>query len=177
MKKWIALLIALVCLSQTALASEIVVPVVGGEAPDFEIQTIDGETFTLSKQHGKVVLINIWATWCGPCVGEMPDLDRLAQDYEDQLVVIGVNCGESEQKVIDFVEQNGYSYLFAADPEVRVSGLLYPTDTIPYTIVVDPYGVITVLHHGGGMNMYEVFEGYVKQALEAESLTGVELLA
>ena len=65
----------------------------------------------------------------------------------------------------------------AADPEFRVSGLLYPTDTIPYTIVVDPYGVITVLHHGGGMNMYEVFEGYVKQALEAESPTGVELLA
>ena len=100
-KKWVALLIAMLCLAQTALASEIVVPVVGGEAPDFEIQTIDGETFTLSKQRGRVVLINIWATWCGPCVSEMPDLNRLAQDYEDQLVVIGINCGETEQEVID----------------------------------------------------------------------------
>ena len=177
MKKWIALLLALLCLCPTALAKEIIVPVVGGEAPDFEIQTIDGETFTLSKQRGKAVLINIWATWCGPCVSEMPDLDRLAQDYADQLVVIGVNCGETEKEIIDFVDQNGYGFLFAADPEYEVSGLLYPTDMIPYTIVVDPYGVISVLHHGGGMNMYEVYEGYVQQALEAKSPTGVELLA
>ena len=176
-KKWIAMLLALFCLTTTALAEEIIVPVVGGEAPDFEVQTIDGETFKLSRQHGKVVLINIWATWCGPCVSEMPELDRLAQDYEDQLVVIGINCGESEQKVANFVEETGYGYLFAADPEFRISGLLYPTEVIPYTIVVDPYGIITVLHHGSGANIYEVLEGYVQQALKAKNPSGVEILA
>ena len=176
MKKLIALLLALVCLCPAALA-EMIIPVVGMEAPDFEIELLDGEIFRLSEQRGKVVLINIWASWCGPCVSEMPDIDQLAQDYADELVVIGVNCGEDEQTVADFVAENGYGYLFAADPEYRISDQVYPTNTLPYTIVVDPYGMISTLHHGGGLGMYQVLEGYVQEALETENPSGVELLA
>lgn len=177
MKKFLILMLVLLCLPTLALASSI--PMVGYEAPDFEIELIDGETFRLSEQRGKVVLINIWATWCGPCVAEMPDIDQLAQDYADELVVIGVNSGEREQTVIDFVEENGYSYLFAADEDYYISGMLYPTTAIPYTIVVDADGVITQLHRGGGTGMYEVLEGYVKDALNKVKTTddGVQILA
>ena len=101
------------------------------EANDFEIDLIDGEPFKLSDQRGKVVLINIWATWCGPCVAEMPEIDQLAEDYADDLVVIGINCGEPEETVVDFVEENGYGYLFAADTDYRVSSQLNYTNSIP----------------------------------------------
>lgn len=176
MRKLIAMLLALICLCPAALA-ELSIPMVGAEAPDFEIELLNGETFRLSEQRGKAVLINIWASWCGPCVSEMPDIDQLAQDYAEDLVVIGVNCGEDEQTVADFVEEQGFGYLFAADPEYRISGQIYFTNTLPYTIVVDPYGRISTLHHGGGMGMYEILEGYVQEALEAENPSGVVILA
>ena len=171
MKRILALALAMLCLLPAALAAPLLsLPVVGAEAPDFELELIDGETFRLSEQRGKVVLLNIWATWCSPCVAEMLDLDRLAADYAGDLVVIGVNSGEAEQTIVDFVEQNGYGYLFAADPEYMVSGMLYPTNSIPYTVVIDREGVISAIHRGGGSGMYEVFEGYVLEDMENSPL-------
>lgn len=142
----------------------------GGEAPDFEVSLTNGESFRLSDCRGKVVLINIWATWCGPCVAEMPDLQQLAQDYAGKAIIVGVNCGEPEETVREFVEQNGYTYPIALDPDYLVSGMLYPTMSIPYTIVVDANGVITQLHLGGGDGMYSVYEQYVLDAMESAPL-------
>ena len=177
MKKFLILLFVLLCIPSMALAVSI--PMVGEEAPDFEVTLLDGEIFRLSEQRGKVVLINIWATWCGPCVAEMPDIDQLAKDYAEDLVVIGVNCGEAEQTIADYVAEKGYSYLFAADTDYYISGMLYPTNAIPYTIVVDAEGMITQLHRGGGAGMYEVLEGYVLEAMNAVKTNeqGVQLLA
>lgn len=177
MKKFLAILFLMLCLPAMALASSL--PAVGMEAPDFEVTLLDGEVFRLSEQRGKVVLINIWASWCGPCVAEMPDIDQLAKDYADELVVIGVNCGEETQTVVDFVAANGYSYNFAADPEYYISGMLYPSQGIPYSIVVNAEGIITELHVGGGQGMYDVLEGYVLEALNPVKTTdqGVQLLA
>lgn len=177
MKKFLAILFLMFCVPAMALASGL--PAVGVEAPDFEVELLNGERFRLSEQRGKVVLINIWASWCGPCVAEMPDIDQLAKNYADELVVIGVNCGEDKQTVIDFVRKNGYSYNFAADSDYYISGMLYPSRGIPYTIVVNAEGVITQLHTGGGAGMYEVLESYVKEALNPIKTTeqGIQLLA
>ncbi len=181
MRRFIAMVLIMMLTPAIALATAMpALPAVGLEAPDFEVALLSGETFRLSEQRGKVVLINIWASWCGPCVMEMPDIDRLAQDYAENLVVIGVNCGEDEQTVADFVAENGYSYLFAADPEYYISGMLYPSQGIPYSIVVDAEGVITQLHVGGGQGMYEVLEGYVLEAMEENIKTterGIQILA
>lgn len=173
MKKIGILVLALLFALPSAFAISLP-PMIGMEASDFEIELIDGETFKLSEQRGKVVLINIWATWCGPCVAEMPEIDQLAEDYEDDLVVIGINCGETEQTVADFVEENGYDYLFAADPDYEICSQLNFTNAIPYTIVVDREGVVSALHRGGGYGVYEVLEGYVLDAMGDE---GVQILA
>lgn len=173
MKKILALALVLICLMASA-AAEIIMP--GMKAPDFEATLITGETFKLSEQRGKVVLLNIWATWCGPCVAEMPDIDRLAKDYADDLVVIGVNTGEPEKHVVSFIEKNGYSYPIALDNDYLISGMLYPTMSIPYTVVINPLGVITQVHNGSGRGMYEVFEGYIQDAL-ASVKGDVELMA
>lgn len=177
MKKILAFFFALMLIPVSALAAGF--PMVGAEAPDFEIELINGESFKLSDQRGKIVLINIWASWCGPCVAEMPDIDQLAKDYADDLVIIGVNCGEPEQTVIDFIEENGYSYLSAADENYYISGMLYPSDVIPYTIVIDRDGIITQLHRGGGVGMYEILEEYVLDAMNTIKATdkGIKILA
>lgn len=168
MKKILTWILLALMLVTPALAeeSEPQLPAIPGmEAPDFELTLLNGETFKLSEQRGKVVLLNVWATWCGPCVAEMPELEQLAKDYADDLVVIGINCGEPEETVAEFVAENEYTYLFAADEEYLISGFLYPSYSIPNTFIIDADGIVTEIHTGGGKGMYEVFEQLVLDAM------------
>ena len=76
----------------------------GVEASDFEVTLSDGTTaFKLSDQRGKAVLINLWATWCPPCVAEMPDLQKLSEDYAGSLVVLGINIGDNPEKATAYI--------------------------------------------------------------------------
>ncbi len=66
---------------------------IGSEAPDFTAKLNNGETFTLSDKKGQVILLNFWATWCSNCVKEMPAIEKLYEEYGDQIVIVGVNVG------------------------------------------------------------------------------------
>ena len=156
----IAAMILMLMLCAAALA-ETTTAEVGKPAPDFEVQTLDGETFRLSDCRGKVVFLNIWATWCPPCVAEMPDIQALSEAHPEDLVVIGVSM-EPEQDVRSFVEENGYTYKFAID-DGNIGGLLYPTYYIPNSIFIDPNGVITFMDAGGAD--YETMEARYSDAL------------
>ena len=103
----------------------------GDSAMDFSAQTNAGDTFTLSEQAGNVVLINFWATWCGPCVEEMPALQDLYEEYgdSDNVRIILINAGESSQTVHRFLSQNGYTM-----------PCIYDTDNT----VNDQYGVMGI---------------------------------
>jgi len=133
-------------------------------APDFSVELLSGETVSLSDFRGKVVLINFWATWCGPCVKEMPDIQKLSEAYSDDLVVLAINCNESKNKVEEFINANGYTFRVGLDSgEVQK---LYPTRGIPYTIVINANGVITQTQLGAPADAFAVFEEYVKAAME-----------
>ena len=134
---------------------------VGLAAPDFTATLVDGGSFTLSEQQGKVVLLNFWATWCGPCVREMPAFTRLVDAYGDRLALLAVNSGEDEQTVKDFLNENGYTFPAAADPDWAV-GLLYPTDSIPYTIIIAPDGTIASIQLGAA-DADTMFEHYSQE--------------
>ena len=134
---------------------------VGRAAPDFTATLVDGGSFTLSEQQGKVVLLNFWATWCGPCVREMPAFTRLVDAYGDRLALLAVNSGEDEQTVKDFLNENGYTFPVAADPDWAV-GALYPTDSIPYTIIVAPDGTIASIQLGAA-DADTMFEHYCQE--------------
>ena len=178
MKKMLIGLLVLLMLMPCAQAAKAFVPSLpGNEAPDFEAPMLDGEIFRLSDHRGKVILLNIWATWCPACVAGMPNLEQLSQDYSEELVVIGVNCGEDAQTVREFVKEKGYTYCFVTDEEYLISGMLYPTSTLPCTVVIDADGVITRVNRGSSKDMYEVFEGYVLEAIENTKITEVEILA
>ena len=125
-------------------------PIAKGDAyRDFTATLTDGSEFTLSDHEGKVILLNFWATWCGPCVGEMPAFEKLQETYGEDLVLLAVNSGEDEGTVTSFLEKNGYTFPVARDPEYAVA-MLYPTDGIPYTVIIGTDGKVAVTQVGAG---------------------------
>ena len=134
--------------------------------PDFTGTLLGGGEFTLSEQEGKVVLLNFWATWCGPCVREMPAFPRLMEKYGDKLALVAVDLMESEDTVAAFIEQNGYEFPVVLDSDGAI-GSLYPTDGIPYTVIIAPDGTISATSVGAGTadQMVEEYSAMIDAAL------------
>lgn len=118
----------------------------GDIAPDFTAELVGGGTFKMSDYDDKIVLLNFWATWCGPCVGEMPAFERLKNDGIENLEIICINDMEDKQSVDSFVSQEGYTFNIGYDVAGKI-GIYYPTDGIPYTLVID-HGKIEKIYLG-----------------------------
>ena len=117
-------------------------PEIGNLAPDFQLQTLAGQTFSLSGVRGKPVLLNFWATWCGPCRFEMPFLQEIYEDYSDEeLVLITVDIGESKSEVESFLQREELSLPTLLDSEAKVARQ-YKTAAIPTTFFIDKDGII-----------------------------------
>jgi thiol-disulfide isomerase/thioredoxin len=123
------------------------VPEVNSPAPDFSLQTLSGDTVTLSDYAGRVVLINYWATWCIPCRAEMPLLQKYADQYPDKLVVLAVNNGEREVDVEAFIREQDLTLPVLLDPDAAVSDL-YRVRGFPTTMFIDRDGKIRYQHIG-----------------------------
>lgn len=138
----------------------------GDTAPDFTADLADGSTFTLSEQSGKVVLLNFWATWCGPCVEEMPAFEKLQKEYGDEVAVLAVNCLEDEETVRQFITENGYTFPIAFDVE-GVVNMKYPTDGIPYTLVIGKDGTVQNIYLGAADadTQYQEYKSAIDSAL------------
>jgi cytochrome c biogenesis protein CcmG, thiol:disulfide interchange protein DsbE len=112
---------------------------VGRPAPDFTV-TDSGRSIQLSSYRGKVVLLNFWASWCPPCIEEIPYLNRLQQQMP-QLVVLGVDMGEDDGAYRQFLTDNRVGFLTIRDAEQH-SNSLYGTSRPPETYVIDRSGQI-----------------------------------
>ena len=146
--KTTVLLVLTLTLVQICASAAFAEASVGEVCPDFSLTTLSGETFRLSDYRGKVVFINIWATWCGPCVSEMPDIQRLKDTYSD-LVVLGVSVDDAASIARNFIQKNGYTYTMAMDDNYyTVTGRIFPTYYIPNSIFIDPNGIVTYLASG-----------------------------
>ena len=140
----------------------------GDRAPWFSAELVDGSTFEMADLQGKVILINFWATWCPPCVGEMPAFEDLYADYKDNedVVIVAVDVEENKKTVDAFVNENGYTFPIAYDEEGNI-GLQYPTGGIPYTVIVGKDGTIKVIHLGANSadKQYRLYKADVEAAL------------
>lgn len=115
-------------------------PAVGHPAPDFTLTTLDGERFTLAEQETPIVL-NFWATWCGPCQRELPELQHAAEQYAGSVAIVGVDQGEEASVVQQYVDDLGLTFAIPMDEEFEV-GQLYNVRGLPTTFFIDRNGVI-----------------------------------
>lgn len=143
MKRSVALLFATGLMMLTAMAGP-----VSGPAPSFTLQSRVGETVSLSDFHGDVVMINFWATWCGPCREEMPHLEALHQRYSDLgFTLLGVNVENDPAGARKWLEETPVSFSILFDPQNKVSEL-YDVIAMPSTVMVDRQGQMRFIHHG-----------------------------
>jgi peroxiredoxin len=118
------------------------------QAPDFTLKSLEGSNLRLEEYRGQVVLINFWASWCGPCRQEMPLLDRLHQRYLDTgFAVLGINVEGEEAPARNLIDRIPVTFPVLIDQEQRVSEL-YELEAMPSTVVVDRDGVVRYIHRG-----------------------------
>jgi peroxiredoxin len=115
----------------------------GQQAPSFTVPQLGGGSSELAAHRGRVLVMNLWATWCPPCRAEMPDLQRLYESYKNKNVdVLGVDQGESAARVGAFAKSLGIHYPILLDQDQQY-GRVYAALGLPTTIIVDPQGVVT----------------------------------
>jgi len=120
----------------------------GQQAPDFALQNLDGENMRLSEYRGEVVMINFWATWCGPCRQEMPLLDELYDRYERVgFQLLGVNIDDDPRRAMEMADELGISFPVLFDDRKEVSEL-YRVEAMPVTVILDREGVVRYTHYG-----------------------------
>jgi thiol-disulfide isomerase/thioredoxin len=122
-------------------------PLVGKPAPEFELGSPDGSTLKLSQFIGHPVVVNYWATWCGPCKEEMPLLQRSYEKFSPALVVLGVDAGEDVSDVVRFVDDLGLTFPILLDNDYEVESLL-GVMAYPSTVFIDSDGIIQARHIG-----------------------------
>lgn len=146
---WHVLLLALVACASLALARAHAGE--GGSVPNFELKDIDGKTFKLSDRLGRgPVLIDFWATWCKPCLRELPHLEAMRKKYEGQqlqVVAISVDESRSMAKVKSYVKTRGYGFFVPLDPNQEVFRKLGGR-AMPHQVIVSPDGNRLAVHTG-----------------------------
>lgn len=115
---------------------------VGQEAPDFELVTPEGKRIKLSDLRGKYVLVDFWASWCGPCRKEIPNIKKVYSEFKDKgLQVVGVSIDRSEKPWRKALEEEQMEYLQLLDSE-NITSKLYNYNGIPFIILISPEGII-----------------------------------
>ncbi len=150
----------LCCLLGTAQAAA-----VSGPAPDFTLKSLGGKNLKLSEMAGNVVLINFWASWCGPCREEMPLLNDLHNKYQPLgFTVLGINVEEQTDMARGFLKDYPVDFPVLLDDKNQVSKL-YDVVAMPTTVVVDRDGKLRFLHKGYKSGDEKKYRDMVKQLI------------
>src|SRR5258706_209903 len=134
-------------------------------APEFKLDSIDGKPLTLASAHGKVVLLNFWATWCGPCRAEIPDLIDLQKKYKDQFAIVALATDDDDPVLVKkFSQKAGINYRVGmSSDELRAAYGGIPA--LPTSFIIDPQGRVVQKHIG--LNDPSIYE------LEVRALLGL----
>jgi peroxiredoxin len=121
---------------------------VGDDAPDFALKSAAGPNLRLSEHQGDVVMLNFWATWCGPCRQEMPELEKIYSRFRPAgFTLLGINVDGDPERARRMAEEVGVSFPVLFDNEKTVSRL-YDIRAMPVTVLIDRDGLVRQVHHG-----------------------------
>lgn len=134
-------------------------------APDFTLPSLDGPNLRLKEQRGQVVMINFWATWCGPCRVEMPHLAKLYEKYRASgFTLLAVNIDEDPRKAASLAKQLGMRFPVLLDTDKKVSRL-YDLATMPSTVLVDRDGRVRYVHRGYRDGYEDIYDKQIRELL------------
>jgi thiol-disulfide isomerase/thioredoxin len=149
-----------------AAAATLAAAVPSGNAPDFTLHALSGPNLRLQEQRGHVVMVNFWATWCGPCRQEMPQLDKLYQKYRSAgFVLLGVNVDDDARNAAGVASKLGLSFPVLLDTDKQVSKL-YDLSTMPSTVLIDRDGKVRWVHRGYREGFEQTYEQQIRQLLK-----------
>jgi peroxiredoxin len=135
-------------------------------APDFTLRTLEGQNLRLGEQRGRVVLVNFWATWCGPCRQEMPHLNKLYDKYKSSgFVLLGVNVDEDTRQAASVASKLGVKFPVLPDNDKRVSKQ-YDLSAMPSTVLIDRDGRVRYLHRGYQSGYEDTYDRQIRELLK-----------
>ena len=123
--------------------------------------TLDGKEFDINSLRGKYVLIDFWGIWCGPCVAEMPQVKEFQEKHKENLVVIGINSGDSKEKIQEFVDKHGYTWTQLMSDKANTPNNFvnrFNVQGFPTKFIVDRRGTIVKKYLGGGEEAFQLLE-------------------
>ncbi|MFZ2989562.1 TlpA disulfide reductase family protein [Ideonella sp.] len=164
-RSWPAALLSLLLLAQpwAALAAA---PATGAPAPNFVLRTLDGQNLRLSEQRGQVVMLNFWATWCGPCREEMPQLNRLHDKYKGAgFALLGINVDEDPRQAAALAAKLGVKFPVLLDSDKQISKT-YDLSAMPSTVLIDRDGKVRHVHRGYRDGVADLYDQQIRQMLK-----------
>jgi peroxiredoxin len=157
-------LLLCLCLSLAGAAQAAVT--LQAAAPDFTLRGADGRNLRLAEQRGQVVLVNFWASWCGPCKQEMPHLNRLYDKYRSAgFVMLGVNIDDDARVGASTATRWGVRFPVLLDAEKTVSRQ-YDMGSMPATVLIDRDGRVRYLHRGYREGVEEAYERQIRELVK-----------
>ena len=127
---------------------------------------MDGPNLRLKEQRGRVVMVNFWATWCGPCRQEMPQLNRLYEKYKASgFVLLGVNVDDDQRKAAEVAGKLGITFPVLLDTD-KVVSKLYDLSTMPSTVIIDRDGKVRFVHRGYLTGYEDNYEKQIRELLK-----------
>lgn len=131
-------------------------------APDFTLRSAEGGNLRLGELRGRVVLVNFWATWCGPCKIEMPHLNRLYEKYRSAgFVLLGINIDEDPKQAVALATRLGLKFPLLFDTDKAVSRR-YALDSMPGTVLIDRDGKVRHVHKGYREGVEATYDAQVR---------------
>ena len=138
----------------------------GSPVPNIKTNvTLSGNSFNINELKGKYVLIDFWGIWCGPCVAEMPEVKKFQEKHKDNLVVVGINSGDTKEKIQAFVAKNNYGWIqLMSDKKNTPDNFVnrFNVQGFPTKFIIDPNGKIIKRFVGSGEDAFTMLEELLK---------------